>query len=353
MTLGGPGGDRSAVVTALRAVAGVADAEIIPDPAGGPGTLRLQLAPGADEVLVATTVHRLLGEQFGLGVDAGKVQVVEETVPRRPRTVPVAPPEGAGDSSEGDSSGGDSSEGDSSEGDSSEGDSGDGDSGEGDSGDGDSGEGDSDDGDSGEPLVPGVAAWPPPAVLSAVTARVASGPAQVRRSAPQFPRPEAGPAPASGRQREPAGTLGPVADLDPVEQVGIARGARLLIHRMQLVSASRGVTSEVTLEIAGHEHTGSAGAASTPTSVHRAVALATLRAVERALGGAVRFELEHVETTVLGTDRAVVVEVAMITTHGSERLTGVSSVREDARQAVIRATLDAINRRIETYLVSA
>jgi hypothetical protein len=49
----------------------------------------------------------------------------------------------------------------------------------------------------------------------------------------------------------------------------------------------------------------------------------------------------------------VVVEVAMITKHGSERLTGVSSVREDARQAVIRATLNAINRRIETYLVSA
>jgi hypothetical protein len=351
MTLGGPGGDRSAVVTALRAVAGVADAEIIPDPAGGPGTLRLQLAPGADEVLVATTVHRLLGEKFGLGVDAGKVQVVEEAVTRRPRTVPAAPPEGTEDNSEDDSSAGDSGDGDGSEGDGSAGDSGDGDSGDGDSGDGDSGDGGN--GDGGEPPVPGVAAWPPPAVLSAVTARVASGPVQVRRSAPQFPRPEAGPAPASGRQSEPAGTLGPVADLDPVEQVGIARGARLLIHRMQLVSASRGVTSEVTLEIAGHEHTGSAGAASTPTSVHRAVALATLRAVERALGGAVRFELEHVETTVLGTDRAVVVEVAMITTHGSERLTGVSSVREDARQAVIRATLDAINRRIETYLVSA
>jgi hypothetical protein len=156
-----------------------------------------------------------------------------------------------------------------------------------------------------------------------------------------------------GRQQDPVGTLGPVADLDPSEQVGIARGARLLIHRMQLVSASRGITSEVTLELAGQEHTGSAGAASTPTSVQRAVALATLRAVERALGGMVRFELEHVETTVLGTDRAVVVEVAMITTRGSERLTGVSSARDDVRQAVIRATLDAINRRIETYLVSA
>ena len=99
MTLGGLGGDRAAVVTALRAVSGVADAEILPDPEGGPGTLRLQLKPGADEVSVAKTVNRLLGEQFGLGVDSGRVQVVEEVraAPAgRPAPssggVPAAPP---------------------------------------------------------------------------------------------------------------------------------------------------------------------------------------------------------------------------------------------------------------------
>src|SRR6478609_8712654 len=92
MSLGGLGGDTAPVVAALRAVPGVADAEILPEPAGGPGTLRLQLAPGADEVLVATTVHRLLGERFGLGVDAGRVQVVEEAVTRRPHAAPAPPP---------------------------------------------------------------------------------------------------------------------------------------------------------------------------------------------------------------------------------------------------------------------
>jgi hypothetical protein len=43
----------------------------------------------------------------------------------------------------------------------------------------------------------------------------------------------------------------------------------------------------------------------------------------------------------------------MITRVGSEKLTGVSAVREDARQAVIRATLDALNRRIDPYFQSA
>jgi hypothetical protein len=43
----------------------------------------------------------------------------------------------------------------------------------------------------------------------------------------------------------------------------------------------------------------------------------------------------------------------MLTRVGSERLTGVSVVREDVRQAVIRATLDALNRRLESLMLSA
>jgi hypothetical protein len=264
MSLGGLGGDTASVVAALRAVPGVADAEILPEPGGGPGTLRLQLAPGADEVLVATTVHRLLGERFGLGVDAGRVQVVEEAVTRRTHAAQPVPT--------------------------------------------------AVDDEPGPPPPPGPAPAPPPLV------GIPGG----------------------------ASTWGA-----PAESAAEAGRTRLLIHRMQLVSAQQGVTSEVTLQLLGRDHTGSADAATTPTSVHRSVALATLRAVEEALGGRVRFELEHLETAVLGNDRAVLVEVSMITRHGSERLTGVSAVREDARQAVIRATLDALNRRIETFLAPA
>jgi hypothetical protein len=265
MSLGGLGGDTASVVAALRAVPGVADAEILPEPGGGPGTLRLQLAPGADEVLVATTVHRLLGERFGLGVDAGRVQVVEEAVTRRTHAAPPGP------------------------------------------------------------------------------TAVADEPGPPAPPAPGPPGPTSGVGAPGG-----ASTWGA-----PAESAPAPGRTRLLIHRMQLVSAQQGVMSEVTLQLLGRDHTGSADAATTPTSVHRSVALATLRAVEEALGRRVRFELEHLETAVLGNDRAVLVEVSMITRHGSERLTGVSAVREDARQAVIRATLDALNRRIETFLAPA
>jgi hypothetical protein len=39
-----------------------------------------------------------------------------------------------------------------------------------------------------------------------------------------------------------------------------------------------------------------------------------------------------------------------VTSRGTEQLTGAAMVREDVRQAVIRATLDSLNRRIETLL---
>ena len=72
--------DNRDIVAALRAVPGVADADLEPDGDGeGPGTLRLGLLPGVDEVAVATSVGRLLRERFGLGVDAERVQLIEDS----------------------------------------------------------------------------------------------------------------------------------------------------------------------------------------------------------------------------------------------------------------------------------
>ncbi len=287
MSLGGSGSEAGDVVAALRAVPGVADAEIIPDDVGGPGTLRLQLSQGADEVAVATAVHRILGEQFGLGVDAGRVQVLEESVPPRPARPTPAPAPAP------------------------------------------------------EPEVePEVEPEPEP------EPQVEAGPG--RPATPPPPPPPARP-PLSAvpdRQQATVDVVTPAATEPPVPP-------RLLIQRMQLVSAHLGVTTEVTLVLAERAFTGSADAAATPTSVQRAVAHATLRAVEASIDRVARFELEHLETAALGSDRAVVVELSMITRYGTERLTGVSTVRDDARQAVVRATLDALNRRIESYLVSA
>jgi len=79
--------DHRDLVTALLGVPGVAAAAVEPH-GSGPGTLRLQLASGADEVDVAGAVNRLLRSQFGLAVDADRVRVLDaggsrDAAPRR------------------------------------------------------------------------------------------------------------------------------------------------------------------------------------------------------------------------------------------------------------------------------
>ncbi len=293
MSLGGPGGESADVVSVLRAVPGVADAEILPDEHGGPGTLRLQLALGADEVDVAMKVNRILGERFGLGVDAGRVQVVEEAMPNRGTHVAATPAVQAAVADI-------------------------------------------------EERIAAVEAVAGPELSVVPSAPATEPPAAGPPVAPA--QPAAAAAPSQPAVEPAAAQDGPTQALRP---------PRLLISRMQLVSAQLGVAAEVSLTRDGRSYTGAADAAATATSVHRAVAQATLRAVESCIGSSARFELEHLASTTLGADKAVVVEISMITRHATERLTGISAVRDDPRQAVIRATLDALNRRIETYLQSA
>lgn len=211
------------IVAALRDVPGVADADVEPDADGGMGLLRLGLEAGVDEVAVATSVGRLLRERFGLGVDAERVQIVEE--------------------------------------------------------------------------------------------------AEIH--------------PAS----------------DPAIEVPQQRLAgRPAISRMHLVSSGLDVTATVTLSSDGQAASGEARGSASQSGVHRAVATATLRAVESLSGDIARFELDHLEVAQLGSERTVLVALTMLSSRGTERLTGAASVREDVRQAVIRATLDALNRRLETLL---
>ena len=221
---GSPAERAADIAAALRAVPGVSDAEVEPDEEGGLGLLRLGLVPGVDEVRVATDVGRLLREQFGLGVDAERVQLVEDAEAEPAVEVETSP--------------------------------------------------------NGE---------------------------HVYRKRPS-------------------------------------------IHRMHLVSSGLDVTATVTLAYAGEIAEGEATGTATQSGVQRAVALATLRSVEQLLATPARFELEHIEVAPMGRERTVVVALTMLGRAGSERLTGAAAVREDVRQAVIRATLDALNRRLEPLL---
>jgi len=291
------------LLDALRAVPGVAAADIEPDDrSDGAGTLRLQLSPGADEIAVATSVNRVLREQFGLAVDANRVQVVEESIPT------LAPPLAAGAA-----------------------------------------------GATGAVQSAESGAADP---LHQQTTLIAEGQRDEDEAVSEPVRPMLTAVPGFRDEPESAVVIDEtdqdslVDDANDPDALPV-HGSRILIQKMQLVSAGLGVSTQVTLSWRSQTFPGEASAAATPTSVHRSVAQATLRAVEGVVEGKARFELEQLEMNQLGPDRAVVVVISMLTRVGAERLTGVSVIREDVRQAVIRATLDALNRRIESLLLTA
>lgn len=238
--------DHPELVAALLAVSGVAAAAVEPDD-DGPGTLRLQLEPGADEVGVAGEVNRLLRSRFGLAVDADRVRVVDE--PTRPADLHDSKPE------------------------------------------------------------------------------------------------ETAPTPVAVEEAEAER-----AEAPPLPDVTMARPGRLVIERVALVSAGLGTTVSVSLGLDGQSYEGSAEGTSTAGSLHRSVAGATLRAVEAVVDGSVRFDVEHVEIATTGPDRTALVVLTMVTDRATQRLSGASVVREDVRQAVIRAVLAAVNRRVEPLL---
>ena len=66
----------------------------------------------------------------------------------------------------------------------------------------------------------------------------------------------------------------------------------------------------------------------------------------------VRFFVEHVELAATGDERTALVVLSMLTDRVTQRLSGASVVREDVRQAVIRAVLAAVNRRVEPMLAT-
>jgi hypothetical protein len=129
-----------------------------------------------------------------------------------------------------------------------------------------------------------------------------------------------------------------------------SNGRRPVISRMQLVSSGLDVTATVSLTYGSETVRGESTGTATQTGVHRAVATAALRALEQLVDTKARFEVDQVEVTPTGPDRMVMVSVTMVSASGTDRLTGSAVVREDVRQATIRAALDAVNRRMEPLL---
>ena len=133
-------------------------------------------------------------------------------------------------------------------------------------------------------------------------------------------------------------------------KVPTQRATRPEIVRTDLVTAGHDFSATVVLSSRSRAATGDAHGTITPQGMQRAVGQATLRAVERLARDSARIELDTVVITQAGDQRTALVTLTLLSSLGTERLTGSAVVREDESRAVVRATLDALNRRLEALL---
>jgi hypothetical protein len=123
---------------------------------------------------------------------------------------------------------------------------------------------------------------------------------------------------------------------------------RLVLDRVEVATGRLELWATVQLRAGDVVHTGTSSATATGSGAHRAVVAATARAAESALGGRVRLDVEAVDLLGVGADQVGVVVVTLLTERGVDRVTGAALVRGDGRETLVRATLDALNRRAES-----
>lgn len=107
------------------------------------------------------------------------------------------------------------------------------------------------------------------------------------------------------------------------------------------------------LRLSGHEVTGRARGVRTRRGRWRAISEATIDALAALSADRVRGHVDHVTVLTFADLAHVSVSVTLLTDRGEETFVGAALVRDDPDRAVMRATLDAVNRRVEPWLAAA
>ncbi|WP_199515230.1 Daple [Nucisporomicrobium flavum] len=322
------GFDVNAILEAVREVEGVRDAALRTTPAGA-HSLRLDLAEGADPAEVSRQVARLLQDRMGL--DAA-MQGATPLAPTRTPAPEEAPPAPAPRSA---------------------------------------------------PPAQATTRALPTRTSSAAQASappvapapfVPSQPNPAGRAAPPSPvAPPAPAAPPSAAPRSPAATPGPAAMPSPVSaqrmptgidpapprpllEPGDRPGPRVMIENVQVNTFGSEATVRVQLTVGGQAAAGEATGPAVDGYLLRLCAMATATAVDDLLthsdhaDGPAKCFVEHAAAVPFGSIQVAVVVVLLATDGWVEQLAGSAVVTGDDRHAMVRATLAAVNRRLEALL---
>jgi hypothetical protein len=343
--------DVDAVVAAVREVAGVHAASVRADPATGMHTLRLDLAEDADPGQVSRKVARLLLERMGLTTAPPRVpQAVAPAPPRVPqarRSEEGTRPAGGGGWRQ-----------------------------------------PTPESRPSEPSQPTADSPSEPPTGSAtnesLTQPTATGPAETEPAraepaatgwrAPAGPPEPAAPPPPGGvamatepswQGPEPSlpGRSLPELEAEPPAPEPVSRplytsrpGPRVLIDQVQVSTYGLEATVEVQLTAGNRQASGAASGPAADSYLVRLAAVAAAKAIDVLLrevvepGGPSRCFVEHTGMVAFGSTEVAVAVVLLVCGGWVEQLSGSALVDGDPRQAVVRATLGAVNRRLEALL---
>ncbi|WP_147140351.1 hypothetical protein [Stackebrandtia albiflava] len=144
------------------------------------------------------------------------------------------------------------------------------------------------------------------------------------------------------------------AAVGTIETDGADRGvpavSRAVLERIQVITSGFESTVEVALAVDGARAVGRASGPAVDWHILRGAADATVDAVGVLVGRDARVVVEHASIEPAGSVKVALVVVLLLTEAGAEQLAGAAPVTGDRRQAIVHATLSALNRRIEALL---
>ncbi len=135
-----------------------------------------------------------------------------------------------------------------------------------------------------------------------------------------------------------------IAQIDNGETKSIKR---ILYAGLSLVIIDNNVECEVKLKMDDKEYSCKKSAISTSINRQKVIAKATVGAVEEIFGQAVVLDVEDIIISKTRDISFITVIINMINKELEETLIGTAIVRNDLNETIARATLDALNRKIE------
>lgn len=137
-----------------------------------------------------------------------------------------------------------------------------------------------------------------------------------------------------------------IAQIDTGSRFVLPSALRLVCEQVSLTTAPGSAQCQVTLSLDRETYVGSSSSSGLSYSRQRMVAEATLAAIHQFLGRQGVFSLVDVKLTDISSRQAVLVTVGYDGGGRCSLLLGAVCLEDDINTAIVKSTLDAVNRRL-------